>query len=277
MFDIEIYDYFAKIVYDKTGIFYPAKDYYRLDARINNLINHYNCKNAKDLMNLFQTNYTVEMESYLIDICTNNETYFFRDNRPFDSLVELCDKIWTNRPYEKIKIWSCASSTGQEPLSIVMSLIEKFPSLTPARLEVLATDISKSALEKCNLANYTSLEVQRGLPIGLLMKYFDNQQDNSWTAKSYLKDFITYKSFNLLTDIFPRNEFHIIFCRNVLIYQEKINKEKIMNNLYESMVSDGHLVMGAGESLIGSDVDLVQETIGSSMFFKKVRSSSKVA
>lgn len=277
MFTQEVYDYFAKIVYDKTGIFYPSKDYYRLDARIKNLLSHYNCETAQELMELFQTKFNAEMETYLIDLCTNNETYFFRDNRPFDSLIEVCKEIWGRKPTEKIKIWSCASSTGQEPLSIIIALKENFPSINPLNFEMVATDISKAALDKCKKANYTSLEVQRGLPIGLLMKYFDGQPDNSWTAKKEITDLVNYDYFNLLNGAYPTDQYHIIFCRNVLIYQEKENKEAIMHHLYKSMKEGGFLVMGAGESLIGSEVDLKQETVGQSMFFKKAEKFSKVA
>lgn len=273
----EVYDFFAKLVFDKTGIFYPEKDYYRLDARINNLMSHYNCQTANEIMELFKSSLNPEMETYLVDICTNNETYFFRDSRPFDSLLLLADEIWKQSPLEQLKIWSCASSTGQEPLSIVMTLLEKYPYLNNLKLDIFASDISRKALDKCKGANYTNLEVQRGLPINNLMKYFDNMPDGSWTAKKEVTKYIAYDYFNLLTGNFPSDAYHVIFCRNVLIYQDKENKEKIMKNLFKSLKPGGYLIMGAGESLIGSEVDLHQQTVGNSMFFRKPKQNSKAA
>lgn len=269
MISKKVYDFFAKLVFDKTGMFYPEKDYYRLDSRINSLKNNFNCHSYEDLLALYQQKMTPDMETILIDLCTNNETYFFRDNKPFDGLRQVCSQIWSEKPFEQIKIWSCASSTGQEPLSILMTLKENFPQVNSSSVSLLATDISSEALNKCKSGTYSNLEVQRGLPIELLMKYFKNNSNDTWTANSDLMDLVYYDYFNLLDGYFPVNQYHVIFCRNVLIYQNIENKQKIMEKLYNSLKPGGYLVMGAGESLIGSNVKLEHENVGQSMFFKK--------
>jgi chemotaxis protein methyltransferase CheR len=278
MIENHIYKYFADIIYKKTGIFYPEKDYYRLDSRLNALINNFGLKSAEELYNFYRQNMTVAMETLLIDLSTNNETYFFRDNKPFDALVNnIIPNILAQNPSQMIQIWSCASSTGQEPLSILMAIKEKFPHLKDHQINLMASDISTKALDKAKKGNYTNLEVQRGLPITLLMKYFDNQEDNTWTVHSDLLNRIKYESFNLLTGLYPINKFDVIFCRNVLIYQDKDNKDKIMHKLYDALKPGGHLLMGAGESMIGTTVDFAQESLSSMMVFKKSNGMLKAA
>ena len=270
MIDTKIYKFFADLIYNKTGIFYPEKDYYRLDGRLNTLIAHYGCKDARELYVMFTQNMTPDMERHLIDLGTNNETYFFRDNKPFTALTkDIIPNLAKENPGGMISIWSCASSTGQEPLSILMSIMENNPTLSTSQLEIYATDISSKALDKCRSGNYSNLEVQRGLPITMLMKYFDNEEDGSWTAKKSLSSKIHYDEFNLLTSVYPQNRYDIIFCRNVLIYQDQENKDKILHKMLESLRPGGYFIMGAGESLIGTTVSMDQNTLSDMMVFRK--------
>lgn len=276
--DNKIYTFFADIVYKKTGIHYPEKDFYRLDSRINSLVNNFGCANADELYTLYKTNMTPAMETLLIDLCTNNETYFFRDNKPFDAISKnIVPQILESNPNALINIWSCASSTGQEPLSVLMAIKENCPQIKDSQIIFEASDISSKALEKAQSGNYTNLEVQRGLPITLLMKYFDNKEDGSWTAHSALHSRIKYKSFNLLDGSYPVNKFDIILCRNVLIYQDKENKDMIMHKLYNALKPGGYLIMGAGESMIGTTVTFGQESLSNMMVFRKADHSIKQA
>ena len=267
MIDKYIYDYFAKFVFEKTGIFYPEKDYYRLDSRINKLISEYQCKDAKEVYDKFQTNRSTDMEQFLINICTNNETYFFRDDKPFKALTEdILPNLQKQYPGASLSIWSCASSTGQEPLSVIMSILEKFNSTI--RFSFDATDISTTALAKAKKGKYTNLDVQRGLPITLLVKYFESVDGGDWQAKPEILSKVKYSEFNLFSTNFPINKYHVIFCRNVLIYQDSKNKAQILEKLAKALVPGGYLVMGAGESLIGTGVNLEQVTLSGSMVFQ---------
>lgn len=264
----EIYDFFADLVFKKTGIFYPEKDYYRLDSRINTLITEYKCENAQDLFQKFKTGMTSDMERFLIDICTNNETYFFRDDKPFEALAnDIIPMIYESTKSKNIRIWSCASSTGQEPLSILMSILEKYNNEYTIDFE--ATDISSKALAKASSGQYTNLDVQRGLPIQLLVKYFDSVANNEWKAKPELHSKVKYSEFNLLTGRYPLNKYHVIFCRNVLIYQDKENKNAILEKLSDALRPGGFLILGAGESLIGTGMNLDQITLSNCMVFQK--------
>lgn len=272
----EIYDFFAKFVYDQTGIYYPEKDYYRLDSRITTLMNHYKCESPEDLFNLYKNKRNKDMEVVLIDLCTNNETYFFRDVKPFDALTkEIIPNIIKNKG--RVHLWSAACSTGQEVLSILMGLLENNPTIDLSQVHIQATDISQKALAKANSFTYSSLEVQRGLPVVLLVKYFDQLEDGQWKFKEEYVRRIKYESLNLLTDGFKHNYYDIICCRNVLIYQNKENKQAIMQKLQSSLNHDGYLLMGSGESLIGTDVELSQCSIEGAMFFAKSNQDMKKA
>lgn len=272
----EIYDFFAKFVYDKTGIFYPEKDYYRLDSRITTLMGHFQCETPDELFNLYVTKRNKDMEVVLIDLCTNNETYFFRDNKPFDALTKtiIPQKVAQNG---YVNLWSAASSTGQEVLSIVMGLLENNPGFDLSRVKITATDISQRALKKANSFTYSSLDVQRGLPAMLLVKYFDQLPDGQWQFKSEFSKHLRYETLNLLTDNFKPNFYDVICCRNVLIYQNKENKQMIMQKLFDSIRSDGFLLMGSGESLIGTDITLTQSSVDGAMFFVKENQTWKKA
>lgn len=270
MIDNEIYKYFASLVYQKTGIFYPEKDYYRLDSRLNTLKKLLECDSYEDLHKLYLTQPSKKHETILIDLSTNNETYFFRDNKPFDALAkDIVPLILSKNKFAKINIWSCACSTGQEPLSIVMSLKDLCPDLKHEQLKVDATDISQQALDKCKTGAYSQLEVKRGLPEHYLNKYFTHNNDSLWKANQEILSLIDYGHFNLLTDTFIANKYDIVFCRNVLIYQDKENRERIIQNLYTTLKPGGFLLMGAGESMIGSKVNFEQITFSNMMVFQK--------
>lgn len=270
---VDIYRFFADIVFKKTGIFYPEKDYYRLDSRLLKLQRYYECESIQNLYHKFLTSMTPEMEIYLIDICTNNETYFFRDEKPFAALTqELIPEHFKNAT--NLKIWSCASSTGQEPISILMAIKEAGITLP---IQIDASDISDQALEKCRKGIYTGLDVQRGLPIQLLLKYFDSLDNGEWKIKPEISSKISYAKFNLFTGIFKNHFYDIIFCRNVLIYQNQKNKEEILRSLYAALKPGGIIFMGAGESLIGIDSQLKQKVLKNGIVFQKDLTSAVAA
>lgn len=270
-----VYPILAKFVFDNTGIFYGERDYYRLDSRIDKIIRELNLSSEDTLIEHIKSGYDQEVKAKIIDICTNNETFFFRDQNPFNALKDdiLPDFIDQKRVPE-INIWSCACSSGQEPLSILMTIFEKYPY---QNIKLDATDISKTILEKAKSGIYNSLEAQRGLPIQNLIKYFQQVENNCWKAKPELLNKISYGEFNLFSNNYPKEKYHVIFCRNVLIYQNMENKNKILDKLYDSLVPGGYLIMGAGESLIGSSIELEQKSMAGTMVFKKKDASNKAA
>lgn len=266
----DIYEFFSDYVYKHTGILYKETDYYRLDSRFNTLVKSFELKDVQELYNLYIQKITPEMHTTLIDLCTNNETYFMRDLKPFKAFAkegaEYLKETFPNAI--TYQIWSAACSTGQEPLSLYMSLDSFGSGVDLNKFKIEASDISQEALKKAKGGVYTGLEVQRGLPANLLIKYF-TQVEEEWKVSDELKNRITFKTVNLLTDTFPENQYHVIFCRNVLIYQDMNNKKMILKKISESLKPGGLLFMGAGESLIGVDVPLKQKELGKAYCYVK--------
>jgi chemotaxis protein methyltransferase CheR len=268
MISSQVYKFFADYIYKNTGIFYSETDYYRLDARLNTLIKEYQCQDADHLLKLFQSNIAPDMHQLLINLSTNNESYFFRDIKPFTMLTKslVADQC---KNQKTIQIWSAGCSTGQEAYSMVMSILEAYPQFNIQNLSIDASDISSKVLAKAKAGIYDGLEVQRGLPITTLMKYFEQNADEHWAIAEKVKSRVRFFEFNLFSGIFPIQKYDVVFCRNVLIYQSPENKKKILNNIYSALKPGGYLLMGAGESLIGMNSELKQVSVEGGMVFQK--------
>lgn len=266
--DIDVYHFFAEYVRKETGIIYTENEYYRLDSRLYELKKHYNCENIREVLELHKKGITPQMHEKIINLFTNNETFFMRDLKPFMALgKEVVPEIEKRLVGGPLEIWSGASSTGQEPYSIIMS-IDSFSTFPISRVNLTATDISEKALNKAKDAFYDVIEVQRGLPAPMLVKYF-SKEDDYWKVKDDIRNRVNYSTFNLLLDNYSINRYHIIFLRNVLIYQNTENKEKILKNIYDSLRPEGYLFLGGGESLIGVKHDFHQEVIGQASIYRK--------
>ena len=183
-----------------------------------------------------------------VEALATPETSFFRDRTPFDHLRdEVLPELAAKRPEGKVRVWSAGCSTGQEPYSLAMMAAEhsvRFPKL---QLEILATDLSARALEKAQAGLYTQFEVQRGLPIRLLIRYFDKVGDN-WQANSRLRQTVRWGRLNLMNDFAKLGQFDIIMCRNVLSYFDTAPRHQVLKRLAGSLADDGCLVLGSGEA-----------------------------
>lgn len=266
----EVYKFFSDYIFQHSGMVYASSDYYRLDARINELVKIFSLNSVDEVYEMYKKNITPDMKAVLINISTNNETYFFRDVKPFSVLTKLIlPEILTKVPTGPITIWSAASSTGQEAYSMLMGIQSSAIASNLSRISVFGSDISTDALNKAKKGMYNGLDVQRGLPIALLMKFFTQGSDETWQINSELMGKVRFAEFNLLKDSFPKDNYHIIFCRNVLIYQEKENKNNILKNLYTALKPGGYLFLGNGESLIGIDTKFERVTFDGYTIYKK--------
>lgn len=270
MIDISTYRFISEYIFKHSGIKYTENDFYRLEARIITLADSLKLSNPNELVSFFNSpRVSPNDHGLLIDIATNNETYFMRDQKPFNALAKEVVSTLIEKKENHIKIWSCASSTGQEPYSILMKIAEVNGIEFLNKVTLDATDISIEALEKAKKGIYTGLDVQRGLPAKYLIKYFGQNSSGHWEINTNIRQKVNYSQFNLLTGNFPTDKYHVIFCRNVLIYQTKENKEAILIKLSKALKSDGLVIMGNGESIIGLNVPLVREQIGELMAFKR--------
>jgi chemotaxis protein methyltransferase CheR len=188
----------------------------------------------------------------VVEAMTTNETFFFRDKVPFDHFRDsIMPEILKARAARKsIRIWCAAGSTGQEPYSLAMSLKEMSAATAGWRIEIIATDLSQEVLEKSKAGIYSQFEVQRGLPIQMLVKYF-KQMGELWQINADIRAMVQHRQLNLLHDFSGLGVFDVIFCRNVLIYFDQDTKINIFNRLAKSMEPDGFLVLGAAETVVG--------------------------
>src|SRR4051812_15065667 len=192
------------------------------------------------------------LTSEVVEAMTINETFFFRDRIPFDHLREavLPALIQARAARRSIRIWCAASSTGQEPYSIAMCLKEMGAALPGWRTEIVATDLSLGVLEKSRAGLFSQFEVQRGLPIQMLVKYF-TQQGELWQLNADIRAMVQHRQLNLLQDFSHLGTFDVIFCRNVLIYFDQDTKVGVFDRLAKMLEPDGVLALGAAESVVG--------------------------
>ncbi len=183
---------------------------------------------------------------------TVNETFFFRDRQPFEGfrnaiLPELLKNRARNR---RVRIWSAACSTGQEPYSLAMILDEEARSLMGWTVDIVASDIADTVLKKARDGVYSHFEVQRGVPMPHLVRYFTKRKDQ-WAVNQNIKSRVDFRQINLMSDFSALGVFDVIFCRNVLIYFAPDQKRDVLNRLSRCLAPDGFLVLGAAESVIG--------------------------
>ncbi len=271
--DKDAMKFFADYIYNENGMFYDVeKDAYRIEERLKQLCSKYHQESFDDLLTYFSMKITSEMKTYVIDLFTNNETFFFRDMEVFKIFVESIVKPYILKKglHTKYKLWINACSSGQEVYTVLMAIKEKFPEYPLENIFIHATDICEEALSKAKKGVYSNQDMNRGLPIQLVMKYFtQNEDDDTWSVKDILKNQVTWGRFNLTKDPYPLGKYHSVFCRNVLIYQKKENKKEIFENLFASIPEEGWLLLGAGESLLGMDLPYKNPLPNGTMFFHK--------
>jgi len=188
----------------------------------------------------------------VVEAMTTNETFFFRDKVPFDHFkgTIMPEMLHASASRRSLRIWCAASSTGQEPYSIAMCLKELGAALTGWRVEIIATDLSQGVLEKSRAGLFSQFEVQRGLPIQLLVKHF-TQTGELWQLNADVRAMVQFRQLNLLQDFSHLGVFDIIFCRNVLIYFDQDTKTNVFGRLAKVIEPDGFLIMGAAETVVG--------------------------
>lgn len=246
------FKYFADFLKAKSGILLAADKSYLVESRLAPIARRSGHENVADLINAIRRAPSGPLALEAVDAMTTNETFFFRDKTPFDNFNEtvMPAMLEARRTKRKLRIWCAAASTGQEPYSLAICLNEMKAKMTGWNVEIIGTDLSTEALNKAKEGRYSQFEVQRGLPINLLLKYFTQDGEN-WKVNDSLKQNITYKPLNLLDNFSSLGKFDIIFCRNVLIYFDPQTKKNILDRLARTLEPDGFLALGAAETVVG--------------------------
>lgn len=245
------YEYLCSILKERSGLLLAADKQYLIESRLLPLARRAGMPGIGELVQKMKGG----ADALIVDVVeamTTNETFFFRDKIPFDNFKDtvIPDLIKARASRKSLRIWCAAASTGQEPYSLAMLLKEMGSALTGWRVEIVATDLSQEVLEKSKSGMYSQFEVQRGLPIQLLVKYFD-QVGEFWQLKPEVRAMVQYRQLNLLKDFSHLGKFDVIFCRNVLIYFDQATKIDVFNRLLKANESDGCLFLGAAETVVG--------------------------
>ncbi len=246
------YDYLRKLLKERSGLMLAGDKQYLVESRLLPVARR--C-GAAGLAGLIQKLKAPENEALIVDVVeamATNESLFFRDKIPFDHFRDtIMPALLVARASQKrIRIWCAAASTGQEPYSLAMSLREMGSQLAGWRTEILATDFSLEVLEKAKAGVYSQFEVQRGLPIQMLVKYF-TQVGELWQIAPEIRAMVQYRPFNLLHDCAQLGRFDVVFCRNVLIYFDQKTKIEVLERIARVLEPDGYLVLGAAETVVG--------------------------
>jgi len=245
------YEYLRKLLKERSGLDLSADKQYLVESRLVPLARRAGLAGIPDLVQKMKSGADA-LTANVVEAMTTNETFFFRDKIPFDHLKEavLPALVQARAARRSLRIWCAASSTGQEPYSIAMCLKEAGPMLAGWRTEIVATDLSQEVLEKSKAGIYSQFEVQRGLPIQLLVKYF-KQNGELWQINADIRAMVQHRQLNLLHDFSQLGTFDIVFCRNVLIYFDQETKANIFERMSRMLEPDGVLALGAAESVVG--------------------------
>ena len=245
------YDYLRKCLKQRSGLVLTADKQYLVESRLLPVARKVGLVNLTALVNQLKRGDELLMTA-VVEAMATNESFFFRDKVPFYHFTSIIMPalIAARRSTRTIRIWCAAASTGQEPYSLAMCLKEMEDDLVGWRIELLASDLSGESLEKARQGIYTQFEVQRGLPIHFLVRYF-KQVRELWEVAPELRAMVKYRQHNLLSDFSHLGIFDLIFCRNVLIYFDPATKVDVLDRLAKATASDGYLVLGAAETVVG--------------------------
>jgi len=248
----EVFTFLAKLLREQSGLALPRDKEYLLESRLNPLARRLGHANIDALWAAARNGQNRELERAIVEAMTTNETFFFRDAPTFDTFRKavLPALLAARANVKTLRIWFAACSSGQEPYSVAMILEEERARLAGWSVELIGTDLSMEMIQRSRDGLYTHFEAQRGLPIQMLAKYFD-KEDQGWRVKAALRERIKFKPFNLLESFAVLGTFDVIFCRNVLIYFELATKREILDRMNRQMAGSGVLFLGGAETVIG--------------------------
>jgi chemotaxis protein methyltransferase CheR len=240
----------ATMLKARSGLVVGPDKIYLLETRLAPLMKRENAGDLGALAGKMRPGSALERD--IVDAMTTNESLFFRDSKPFDALrLRILPRLHAARPQGvPLRIWSAAASTGQEAYSIAMVVADLAAMLGGRRVEIVGTDIAREPLARAREGLFTQFEVQRGLPMQCLVKYF-TKEESQWRIKPALRAAISFREWNLLADLRGLGSFDVVFCRNVLIYFDAPTKSRVLDAIAKQLAADGVLFLGGAETVLG--------------------------
>jgi chemotaxis protein methyltransferase CheR len=239
------------VVLSRSGVMIDPAKTYLIESRLAPLARREGFASQADLIQAVRARRDDRLMWALTEALTSNETCFFRDRAPFDQFRdEILPDLAERRGEQPIRVWSAACSTGQEPYSLAMIIDAERSNLPGARIELFASDLSERCLEKAQSGLYTQFEVQRGLPIRLLVRHFE-QIEELWALSPRVRQMVRWRRVNLLADLKALGSFDVIFCRNIISAFDEGVRRRVLEQLALALPEDGRLILGLDETVIG--------------------------
>jgi chemotaxis protein methyltransferase CheR len=248
------FDYVRQLVRERAAIVLEDGKHYLVDSRLATLARREGMNDAQEVVNRLRAAPSGPLQRKVIEAMTTTETSFFRDGKPYDALREtVIPELARLRAQERrLRIWSCACSSGQEPYSLAMLLREHFPELASWDLRITATDLSTEMLARARAGRFSQLEVNRGLPAPLLIKYFE-RRGLDWDVRPELQKLLEFREFNLAGPWAGMAPMDVVMLRNVLIYFGVDTKRQILGKVRQVLRPGGLLFLGTAETTMNLD------------------------
>jgi chemotaxis protein methyltransferase CheR len=246
------FDVFATLLKARSGLVIGPDKIYLLETRLAPLLKRLQLRDLAELAPRLRGPACEPLVREVVEAMTTNESFFFRDDKPFQHFRDqaLPRLLASRSPGVPLRVWSAASSSGQEAYSIAMIVSECRATIGDRRTEIVGTDLARDQVARAREGLYTQFEVQRGLPVQLLMRYF-KKEENGWRISDAIRSMVQYREWNLLADLRALGQFDVVFCRNVLIYFDQPTKAQVLNSIARQMPADGLLYLGGAETVLG--------------------------
>lgn len=262
---------FAALLETRTGQQLTMNRRWRIETALNSLLRERNLDTIDQLAAILVSGRERGLDDQIVEALLNNETYFFRDRTPFDTLLgSVLTRLEQARLHEKrINIWCAGCSTGQEAYSLAVSFAEQKDRWAGWSIDILGTDVSAVALEQARGGLYSQFEVQRGLPVMQMIRWFEEEGGQQWRIKRQLRDAVRFQ-IHSLADAPPQpGKFDIILCRNVLLYFAAPVRRAVFSRLAEASRPDTMLMLGAGETVIGQTGEFMSDPDHRGLYIRK--------
>ncbi len=246
------FSFLAELLRSRSGLVIGQDKIYLLETRLAPILKREKLRELNELAERLRGRGAEAVARDVVEAMTTNESFFFRDDKPFQHFrSQALARVVAARPAgTPLRIWSAAASSGQEAYSLAMILSESRAIVGDRRVEILGTDLARDQLARARDGLYTQFEVQRGLPVQMLMRYF-RREDAGWRISDALRTMVQWKEWNLLGDLRALGRFDIVFCRNVLIYFDQPTKTRALEAIAGQMSADGMLYLGGAETVLG--------------------------
>ncbi|HUB46082.1 MAG TPA: protein-glutamate O-methyltransferase CheR [Acetobacteraceae bacterium] len=242
----------AELLKSRSGLVIGPDKTYLLETRLAPILKREKLRDLNALVEKLRGRGCEAVARDVVEAMTTNESFFFRDGKPFEHFraQALPRMLAARAPGTPLRIWSAAASSGQEGYSVAMILTESRAAIGERRVEIIGTDIARDQLARARDGVYTQFEVQRGLPVQMLMRYF-KREEVGWRISDSLRAMVQWREWNLLGDLRSLGRFDIVFCRNVLIYFDQATKTRALEAIAGQMAPDGMLYLGGAETVLG--------------------------